>query len=175
GAAGRGRAVGRGAERAPVGHRLALAYLAAGQRDPYRRLCADLLRRPGGILYPGHANRDAWPFVLAPDAVTDFAPAVELAGRPVENGYRGRERLPPLGAVLYRAGRFKEAAQRLQEAVQAHGKEGTPLARLFLAMASHRLGDRAAARRWLDHAAPAPAEEEREGESAWHQRLELRL
>ncbi|HKB39649.1 MAG TPA: tetratricopeptide repeat protein, partial [Gemmataceae bacterium] len=168
------RAMELGAERAPVGHRLALAYLAAGQRDPYRRLCANLLRRPGGILYPGHANRDAWPFVLAPNAVTDFAPVLELAGRPVGNGHRSYHELLTLGTVLYRAGRFKEAAQRLQEAVQAHGKEGTPPARLFLAMASYRLGDRAAAGRWLDRAASAIAEEERE-ELAWHQRLELRL
>src|SRR5262249_60522550 len=51
------RALELGAERAPAGHRLALAYLAAGQRDSYRCLCAHLLRRPGGHLYPAPADR----------------------------------------------------------------------------------------------------------------------
>ena len=50
-----------------------------------------------------------------------------------------------------RAGRFEEAIQRLEEAIQARGGgQGHPEDWPFLAMAHHRLGHRAEARRFLD-------------------------
>jgi hypothetical protein len=59
--------------------------------------------------------------------------------------------LNTLGIALYRAGRFEEAIQRLEEAIQARGGgQGHPEDWPFLAMAHHRLGHRDQARRWLE-------------------------
>jgi tetratricopeptide (TPR) repeat protein len=51
---------------------------------------------------------------------------------------------------MYRAGRYDEAIRRLEEAIQVRGGEGGPAVWAFLAMAHHRLGQRAEARGWLD-------------------------
>jgi len=51
-----------------------------------------------------------------------------------------------LGAVLYRNGRFKEAARTLREAIKVHGKGGNVDSWLFLAMTQQRLGRGAEAR-----------------------------
>ena len=59
------------------------------------------------------------------------------------------DRLNTFGAALYRAGRFEEAIRRLEEAIQVRGGEH-PGDWPFLAMAHHRLGHGAEARRWLE-------------------------
>jgi hypothetical protein len=55
-----------------------------------------------------------------------------------------------LGAALYRAGRPAEAIGRLEEEIRARGDQSGPRDWAFLALAHHRLGHRAEARRWLD-------------------------
>ena len=56
----------------------------------------------------------------------------------------------PLGALLYRAGRFAEAIARLTEAEELPTQRTSPIyGWLFLAMAHHRLGHRAEAQVYL--------------------------
>jgi tetratricopeptide (TPR) repeat protein len=57
--------------------------------------------------------------------------------------------LSPLGAALYRAGRYDEAIRRLQEQIRERGR-GDAFEYAFLSMAHHRLGHREEALRWLD-------------------------
>jgi Flp pilus assembly protein TadD len=59
------------------------------------------------------------------------------------------DQLNTLGAILYRAGRFEAAVQKLNRAVEVHGANGTEYDALFLAMAHHQLGHAEEARRWL--------------------------
>ena len=58
--------------------------------------------------------------------------------------------LNTLGAILYRAGRFQEAVQRLGEAMKAN-KEGGVTDWLFLAMAHHHLKHTEESRSCLRH------------------------
>src|SRR5262249_58736083 len=58
--------------------------------------------------------------------------------------------LNTLDAALYRAGRFEDAIRRLEEGIQARSGPSVPQDWAFLALAHHRLGHRAEARRWLD-------------------------
>ena len=77
-----------------------------------------------------------------------------------------------LGAALYRAGRPDAAIGRLEEAIRARGGADSPREWAFLALAHHRLGHRAEARRWLNR-----LREHRPGEDParfWDE-LEIRL
>ena len=71
--------------------------------------------------------------------------------------------------------------QRLNEAVKAHGKEGTALDWLFLSMAHARLGHAAESRQWLNKAKSSIDEalSAKAGDAtsrvSWTERLELRL
>ena len=56
------------------------------------------------------------------------------------------------GAILYRAGRYREAVGLLHEAIEAHGKGGVFSDWVFLAMAQHRLGRPDEAAEWLTKA-----------------------
>ena len=58
--------------------------------------------------------------------------------------------LSTLGAGLYRAGRFEEAVQRLNESMQGRHGEGLPQGFAFLALAHYRLGHYDEAKHWLD-------------------------
>jgi lipopolysaccharide biosynthesis regulator YciM len=84
---------------------------------------------------------------LRPNAVPDPSLLVCIEERAVANRLLARVR----GHVLYRAGRFEEAVQRLNEQLAAT-TDGTGSFRewLFLAMAHHHLGHAAEARQWLD-------------------------
>src|SRR5262249_55218522 len=61
-----------------------------------------------------------------------------------------------LGIALYRAGRYDEAVQRLNESIALQKQGGTYRDWLFLAMAHHRLGHADEARRGLDQAGRGP-------------------
>jgi Tfp pilus assembly protein PilF len=78
-----------------------------------------------------------------------------------------------LGAVLYRAGRYEEAAARLDEAIQAQGKGGAVGTWLFLAMARQRLGQQEEARQCLKTALAGFEEALPQDAARWTTRLEL--
>ncbi len=126
---------------------LARACLAAGDRAGYRRACTTLLAASRET--PGWAAMDrAWICTLAPGAVADPHQLVKLAEGAIAAKQVGWH--TTAGAAHVRAGDPVRAVQRLKEAI-AQGYR-TPAEKLLLALAYHRLGKPAEARRWLDDA-----------------------
>jgi Flp pilus assembly protein TadD len=141
---------------------LAMARLAQGDVDGYRKTCADLLPRFEDSRDPETALVVAQCCALAPDGVANPARFVDhlVSGKITERqpypslfraGPGGQlnalKPVPGLGALLYRTGRFQEAVQRLAQEAEAFWDDW-----LFLAMAHGRLGNVAEARQWLDKA-----------------------
>jgi serine/threonine protein kinase/WD40 repeat protein/tetratricopeptide (TPR) repeat protein len=164
----------------------ALARLGSGDRSGYRRVCAEALERFARAEDMQEANFAVWAAVLSPDAVRDPDQPVRLAARALEADPQNDAYPVTLGAALYRAGRFREAVERLEPPGRAaDAKAGAtnrypPAYRwLFLSMAHQRLGQGAKARHWLDKARRWM---EREGKDStdpanalWNRRLTLRL
>jgi WD40 repeat protein len=159
--------------------RRVLLRLARGDESAYSEAGRELIEGfEAGELVPRIANNIAWACALGSRAVADYSRAVHLAeiataSRPVSG------RLNTLGAILYRAGRFEEAIQKLTRSVELQGNSGAPHDTLFLAMAHHRLGHAEEARRWLrlgmvvdpvSRREPAPR-----GDTSWIGRLELTI
>ncbi|HEX8201446.1 MAG TPA: tetratricopeptide repeat protein, partial [Isosphaeraceae bacterium] len=163
---------------------LALVRLQLGDAPGYRAACARMLARFGDTRDPGTADTVAQACILTSDAVTDRGRPVPLAERAVAGDPRNPDYRNTLGAALHRAGRWKEAVDRLEEARALTGdRQGTVWDWLFLAMAHHRLGHSEEARAWLRRgtrwaereATPAPAEAAPGPRLSWHQRLGLQL
>jgi hypothetical protein len=135
------------------------ALLEAKDIAGARRACEDLLKRSANATTTDFtlANNVVWSCALTPGAVADPGVPVRLAEAALKlhpvTGREGSDRLRILGAALYRAGRFAEAIRALEESHQVRGDDGDPRGFAFLAMAHHRLGHRAEAKRWLDELA----------------------
>jgi hypothetical protein len=142
----------------------AIANLKAGDAAGYRAACAGIAKRlapVGPKLSPDEANLAAKAIAVGPSATDDWTKplawmdhalarlaAVEKAN-PAEKDQIQRARhafLYTRGAVLYRAGRFEEAAKVLREAMRLHPDGGEIHDFVFLALAEHRLGHAAAAK-----------------------------
>jgi YD repeat-containing protein len=138
-------------------HRSAYLHLRAGNHAGYRALCPRFVAAFDPAEDCRIANALAWTCVLGPDAGVAPDEIIRLAERGVA-GARAKQPdkvpayLNTLGAALFRAGRYDDAIQRLNEAIDAHGDGGTPSDWLFLAMAHHRQGRITEAREWLDAA-----------------------
>jgi tetratricopeptide (TPR) repeat protein len=145
-------AVGRMPEDAGLRRRWGLALLGSGDLSGWRVATAALLDRLGSTINPRTASDVAWACASGPDATGDPDRPLRLAEAAVEGADEliRAQALRTLGAALYRAGRCDEAILRLAEGIQARGGEDGPADWAFLAMAHHRLGHRAEARRWLD-------------------------
>jgi WD40 repeat protein/serine/threonine protein kinase/tetratricopeptide (TPR) repeat protein len=137
----------------------ALLLLESGDRAGWRDACTALLDRFGGTIDPWAAREVARAWALAPGPAGDPAAPLRLADLaigldkdPFGAGAADAkaEAVTTLGAALHRAGRSDQAIGRLEEAIRARGGAGSPRDWAFLALAHHRLGHRAEARRWLD-------------------------
>jgi tetratricopeptide (TPR) repeat protein len=136
----------------------ALVRLRGGDRDAYRADCAGMFKHFGEADSLGQpAWFTAWTCALAPNAVDNYAPVLALAERLRADRPEDQKRVQSLGALLYRAGRFEEAVERLMEAERlSTDPRASPIhGWFFLAMAHHRLGHAGEARRWLDKAMTA--------------------
>jgi tetratricopeptide (TPR) repeat protein len=131
----------------------ALSRLRLGDSDAYRRSCAAMLERFGKTAHLGIADHTAWICALAPAAVADLDQPLRLAEKIVAAEPQNAAYCNTLGALLYRAGRFLPAVERLNNAIRLRDGKGTPEDWLFLAMAHHRLGHKEEARAWLNKAA----------------------
>jgi serine/threonine protein kinase/WD40 repeat protein/tetratricopeptide (TPR) repeat protein len=158
----------------PHWRKAALCWLAARQPERYRSLCARLLKADNRREVETDPAHWAWVFVLASDAVPDLGPVVKQMETWLEASPKDPERLLCLGAVLYRAGRFAQAEQKLQEAVMSADKKGSPFLLLLLAMTQHqqKQGDKAhaslgQARQLLEQQTPRHAQ----AGASWPDRL----
>jgi serine/threonine protein kinase/WD40 repeat protein/tetratricopeptide (TPR) repeat protein len=133
---------------------LANLLLQKGDEQGYRKLCEDVAKELDQLPFdPMVANNTVWLFCLGPGAVTDYKGLVALAERAVKEHLNEQQRviaLNTLGVILYRAGRYQEAIDRLHERVKAGAAAGAPVDWVFLAMAHHRLGHKSEANRWLE-------------------------
>lgn len=150
----------RGLELAPEDHwqwyTCAAIRLMTGSREDYRRHCQEMLRRFAEASDPTIGERAAKASLIVPDGVADLSLPLRL----IEQSVTGNEKhwayywfLMSKGIGEYRAGRFAEAVDWLRKG-EAGQREPVPRAqaRLFLAMAYHKLGRRDEARRTLDEA-----------------------
>jgi predicted Zn-dependent protease len=92
-----------------------------------------------------------------------------LEKEPENTGY-----VTALGSVLFRAGRFEEAAARLVKANAAFRISSPLCAQIFLALAHHKLGHAEEARRWLAEVRSRIAKEPLE-KMSWSQRATVEL
>jgi Flp pilus assembly protein TadD len=97
----------------------------------------------------------AWACALAPEALADLKPAVDLARLAVQARPKDAEVRNTLGAILYRVGQHQEAVKELNQAIKLSNSAGSALDFLFLAMAQHRLGQTEEAKKALAQAVEA--------------------
>jgi Tfp pilus assembly protein PilF len=128
----------------------------------------------------------AWTCVLVPQAAKVASEAVRLAEQAVQADPKNDTYRTTLGAALYRAGRFEEAAQKLSEIAAAWEQANTKpeqyspaYALFFLAMIQERLGHADQAQRSLEKAVRHSQQESQTTSSAasrsWNRRLTLQL
>jgi len=132
-------------------HHRFLCIVWAGDREAYARLAVEALARYGPEA-TFVSSGVAWACSLAPDVVAEHNVPVRVAEAALENVSDDWKNFSTtcLGAALFRAGRYDEAIRLLNESGEADGGPGVPQVWAFLAMAHHRKGDAAEARRWLD-------------------------
>jgi tetratricopeptide (TPR) repeat protein len=161
-------------------YRMALMQLASRNLPAWRRICAVMVDRFGQRFEdPGSRSWMAWICALAPDALHDLSPVVSLAeeARQQNDTVNARQ---ALGAILYRAGQHKAAISQLSELDEQWHEMSSPTSgwnstyerpyyvSFFLAMAHHQMGHPIEARKWLDKALQATAEEREFDEARWH-------
>jgi WD40 repeat protein/tetratricopeptide (TPR) repeat protein len=127
---------------------LLLVQRAASQERACRQSCQEMLDRFESARDLKLVQSVAFACRTVPCGEAAAGRVVRLAERVLAD-QRNASNLDLLGAALYRASRFKDAAQALEEAIKAQGKGGYIDSWLFLAMARKRLGQPEEARRWL--------------------------
>jgi WD40 repeat protein/serine/threonine protein kinase len=168
------------AEKVEIRYWEALARVGAGDLAGYRGACATMLKRFGETDRPDVAHWVAWTSVLAPDATKDWDRLVKVAETAARNDTQRHAYATTLGAALYRAGRFAEAIQRLDEASAAWEQAATKPAMsspaytwFFLAIAHKRSGHPEEARRWLDKAIKLMEQETQTKGLPWNRGLTM--
>jgi serine/threonine protein kinase/WD40 repeat protein/Flp pilus assembly protein TadD len=133
--------------------RHAVARLWVSDPAGYRRVCRELLAAAGPEPDFASCYMVVWASAIGPSAVDDYAPVLRLTERLMHttDGIHRRRAiaLQCLGAVLCRAGRYREAIERLNEAAAADDGSTALRLRAILALAHHGAGDTAGARKWL--------------------------
>jgi serine/threonine protein kinase/WD40 repeat protein/tetratricopeptide (TPR) repeat protein len=129
---------------------IAANLLLSGDKDGYRRTCAEGWQRFGD-----GKNHFAVAFVtracgLAPDALTDSLAPVQVMSQ-VATADPTPLHLFLLGLVHYRAGQWDQAISRFEASISANRAwhEDTVQSGLGLALAHHRRGDIEKGRQWL--------------------------
>jgi tetratricopeptide (TPR) repeat protein len=160
-------------------------HLQLGDRGGFRKACAAMRQHFAASGNPKDFFWTAWTCIQVHDAVDDWMPLVPWAEKALAADPNNCDWLTALGAVLYRAGRFEDAARRLAEAEAAFRNAKAPASTiaytwLFLAMTHERLSHREQAREWLAKAIreidePPAGRSKDPSRSPWNRQLTLRL
>jgi serine/threonine protein kinase len=163
---------------------VALMQLRLGDEAGYRANCKALFEVPVGDLADLGKSRPIWTPCLAANALEDLNLLVRRAEAYVANAAPDHRHfvLSVLGAALYRAGRYREAAERLEECGAAYPNDLPPpfsdvinYQRLFLAMTKWQLGERDTARRLLAVIQPDIDKELQSESIVWNRRATLEV
>jgi tetratricopeptide (TPR) repeat protein len=127
-----------------------------GDREGYRLTCRRMRERFRGTLNNFFVIEVVRTCVLAPDPDIDLAGLVELSELVADQPHPFVYSLFVLGTAHYRTGKYEQAVRRLRQALEADPEWARKFATYpVLAMACHRLGQQAEARKALDEAARA--------------------
>jgi tetratricopeptide (TPR) repeat protein len=157
----------------------AMVCLARKDTAGYRKLCTSMVEDIGKKSDPNAVFWAAWTTALTAKSLADPSRILPLAEKTLGRDPRNGDYLNTLGAVLYRAGQFDPAIQRLlqaQIALREMAKPGQTVVytHLFLAMAHQRLGHAEKARQWLKQATDQ-IDRARPARFPWNRRLTLQL
>lgn len=125
----------------------ALAHLEAGEVDAYRQACAAAVERFEQSADPGVACNVVYACVLRQDSLTDMERLLPLAQVASPRFHFGGY---VLGAALFRAGKYDEAAACFEKAARVYRPRAWDWS--FRAMIQQRLGHTEEARRCLANA-----------------------
>jgi tetratricopeptide (TPR) repeat protein len=168
---------------------LGVAQLRRGDAAGYGATCQALVDLPVRSADVVINSRPVWLLCLAPNALDDMSRLVKRAEEFVadnslnQSHYGHQAHYGPfiLGAALYRAGHYAQAAERLEESIAAypvlppHGFDTINYQRLLLAMTRWQLGRHDEARRLLADIQPAINKELQAPSSLWNRRTLLEL
>jgi non-specific serine/threonine protein kinase/serine/threonine-protein kinase len=163
---------------------LALMQLRRGDKAGYRETCNALVDLPVRSIDVVVNTRPVWPLCLAPDALDDMSRLVKRAEEfAADKSLNQSSHYGPsmLGAALFRAGRYQEAAERLEQsiaeypALPPHGFDSLNYQRLLFAMTKWKLGEHHEARRLLAEALPAVEKELEDSSTLWVRRSTLEV
>ena len=127
--------------------------LLSGDRQGYRQTCKRMLDGATNALKmrPYLVARAC---TLAPDSVDDAELPTKTSAQELQQSANEFWSLTEQGALLYRLNRFKDAAPLFERSLKVEPRPGAAVVNwLWLALASHKLGDKEKARHWLDKAA----------------------
>jgi len=129
----------------------ATALAAACDWRELARAQRDLLKENPAKLDERQATEIAWAAGLTPLEEKDHAAALRFVARVLELGPTGHWQAFGPGLIDLRVGRYEQAIARLLD-VHEPGAMGSYFTWPALALAHHRLGHRAEARKWLEQA-----------------------
>jgi len=132
-------------------HNLALTRLATGDTEGYREMCAEMIERFG---HTGKSEDALWiarTCAQAPGSLCDLTPVIDLMRSELPREPESIVHLEFCGALLYRAGRYTEALEPLNEAREllSAAKKSSCYVSFFLAMCCERLGQQEEAAQYL--------------------------
>ena len=158
---------------------LALAQLHRGDEQNYRRICAQLVNKLGTTTDEDARFRFAWACGHGPLALDDLKVPLEVASKLVEENLDCAAYQCTLGALLYRAGRYDEAAERLRKATGAFAVNpsdqfSTLYPKVLMAMVQWKLGDDTESRELLAEV-QANYDDAINSASSWNRRATLEL
>jgi non-specific serine/threonine protein kinase/serine/threonine-protein kinase len=162
---------------------LALSQLRRGDKSAYRMTCDELVDLKVHSVHVVDNARPVWPVCLAPAALDDMSRLVNRAEEIVSDHslFQGHWRPLLMGAALFRADQYQEAAELLKQsiaeypAVPPHGFDTLNYQRLLLAMTKWQLGQQDEARRLLAETQSAVDEELQAPSTLWGRRTTLEL
>jgi tetratricopeptide (TPR) repeat protein len=163
---------------------LVLMQLRRGDKAGYRETCSALVDLPVRSIDVVINTRPVWCLCLAPDALDDMSRLVKRAEEfAADKSLNQGSHFGPymLGAALFRAGRYREAAKHIEQsiaeypALPPHGFDWLNYQRLLLVMARWQLGERDEARRLFAETKSAVDNEIQAPTTLWGRRTTLEL